>query len=119
MALGLGLIIAIILLKYKPTYVVSLSGEQIGYVDSATKLDNKIQSEIINMEGENIDFVTLDNMPNYEIKLVSRNQETNENDILLALKENAKITYKYYAIILNDETISYVDNMEEAEQVVE
>ena len=118
MALGLGLIIAIILLKYKPAYVVSLSGEQIGYINSATEFKNKIQTEIINMEGNNIDFVTLDNMPNYEIKLVDRKQETNEDEILLALKDDAKIMYKYYAVVLNNETVSYVDNIEEAESAV-
>ena len=118
MALGLGLIIAIILLKYKPAYVVSLSGEQIGYINSATEFNNKIQTEIINMKGDNIDFVTLDNMPNYEIKLVDRNQKTNEDEILLALKDDAKIMYKYYAVVLNNETVSYVDNMEEAESAV-
>ena len=118
MALGLGLILAIILLKYKPAYVVSLSGEQIGYANSATELDNKIQSEVINMEGENIDFVALDNMPSYELKLVERSQETNEDEILLALKEEAVVMYKYYAVILNDETVSCVDNMEEAEEAV-
>ena len=52
MALGLGLIIAIILFKYKPTYVVSLCGEQIGYVSNATELQNRIQSEIIDMDAE-------------------------------------------------------------------
>lgn len=118
MALGLGLILAIILLKYKPAYVVSLSGEQIGYANSATELDNKILSEVINMEGENIDFVALDNMPSYELKLVERSQETNEDEILLALKEEAVVMYKYYAVILNDETVSCVDNMEEAEEAV-
>ena len=50
MALGLGLIIAIILFKYKPTYVVSLCGEQIGYVSNAAELQNRIQSEIIDMD---------------------------------------------------------------------
>ena len=34
MAIGLGFIIAIILLKYKPTYEVTLSGEKIGYVSN-------------------------------------------------------------------------------------
>ena len=119
MALGLGLIIAIILFKYKPTYVVSLCGEQIGYVSNATELQNRIQSEIIDMDGENIDFVTLDNMPKYELKLVEKSLTTNEDEIMLALKDDAKVMYKYYAVILNDETITYVDNIEEAEEAVE
>ena len=118
MAVALGLIIAIILLKYKPTYKVTLSGKEIGYVKSDTELNDRIQQEVIEMEGKNIDFVSLDEMPNYELKLVSRTQETNEEEIILALKENAQIMYKYYAIILNNETIGLVDNMEEAEKSV-
>ena len=119
MALGLGLIIAIILFKYKPTYVVSLCGEKIGYVSNAAELQNRIQSEIIDMDGENIDFVTLDNMPKYELKLVEKSLTTNEDEIMLALKDDAKVMYKYYAVILNAETITYVDNIEEAEEAVE
>lgn len=118
MAIALGLIIAIILLKYKPTYIVTLSGQEIGYAKNGTKLNERIQNEIINMEGKNIDFVSLDEMPNYELKLVSRTQDTNEEEIMLALKSNAKIMYKYYAVILNDETVGLVDNIEEAEQAV-
>jgi len=118
MAVALGLIIAIILLKYKPTYIVTLDGKELGYIENETELENKIQTEIIGMEGKNIDFVSLDQMPNYELKLVSRTQETNEDEIMLALKENAKIMYKYYAVILNNETIGLVDNLEEAENAV-
>ena len=118
MAIGLGFIIAIILLKYKPTYEVTLSGEKIGYVNNETEFEDKIQSEIIEMEGKNIYFVSLDNMPSYEFKLVDRTQETNEDEILLALKDDAKIMYKYYAVILNDETQTFVDSLEEAEQTV-
>ena len=118
MAVALGVIIAIILLKYKPTYKVTLAGQELGYVKNETQLESRIQKEIIDMEGKSIDFVSLNEMPDYELKLVSRTQETNEDEILLALKENANIMYKYYAIILNNETIGLVDNMEEAEQTV-
>lgn len=118
MAIGLGLIVAIILLKYKPIYKVTLSGQEIGYVKDETELEERIQSEIIGMEGKNIDFVSLDNMPDYELKLVNREQETNEEEIMIALKENATIMYKYYAVILNNETQAFVDNIEEAEQAV-
>ena len=118
MAVALGLIIAIILLKYKPIYKVTLLGQEIGYVDNEAKLKDRIQQEIIEMQGKNIDFVTLDDMPNYEFKLVNRNQKTNEEEIMLALKENARIMYKYYAVILNNETVGLVDNMEEAEQAI-
>ncbi len=118
MAIALGLIIAIILLKYKTTYIVTLSGQEIGYVENETELKERIQKEIIEMEGKNIDFVSLNEMPNYELKLVSRKQETNEEEIMLALKEKARIMYKYYAVNLNNETVGLVDNIEEAEQAI-
>lgn len=118
MAIALGVIIAIILLKYRPTYIVTLSGEEIGYVKSGAELNNRIQEEIIDMEGKNIDFVSLNEMPNYELKLVDRTQETNEEEIMVALKENASIMYKYYAVVLNNETQAFVENIEEAEQTV-
>ena len=118
MAVALVVILAIILLKYKPIYKVTISGKEIGYVDNDTDLKERIQKEIIEMQGKNIDFVSLDDMPNYEFKLVNRNQETNEEEIMIALKENAKIMYKYYAVILNNETVGLVDNIDEAEQAV-
>ena len=118
LAIALGLILAIILLKYKTTYKVTINGQTLGYVNNEAELDNRIQQEIIEMEGKNIDFVSLDDMPNYEFKLVNRNQKTNEEEIMIALKENAKIMYKYYAVILNNETIGLVDNIEEAEQAI-
>lgn len=118
MAIALGIIIAIILLKYRPTYIVTLSGEEIGYVKSGTELDNRIQEEIIDMEGKNIDFVSLNEMPTYELKLLDRTQKTNEEEIMVALKDNASIMYKYYAVVLNNETQAFVENIEEAEQTV-
>ncbi len=118
MAVALVIILAIILLKYKPSYKVTLSGQEIGYVDNEAELEERIQQEIIDMEGKNIDFVSLDDMPNYEFKLVNRSQETNEEEIMLALKENAQIMYKYYAVILNEETVGLVDNIDEAEQAI-
>ena len=118
MAIAFGLIIAIILIKYRPIYEVTVSGQKIGYVESESEIEERIQNEIIGMEGKNIDFVSLDEMPNYELKLVSRTQETNEEEIMVALTEKATIMYKYYAVILNNETQAFVDNIEEAEQAV-
>ncbi len=119
MALALLGIIAIILFKYRPIYVVTLSGEKIGYVKDENKLENRIQNEILDMDVENVEDVSLAEMPSYELKLVNRKQETNEEEIILALAEKANITYKYYAVILNNETLSYVENIEEAENAVQ
>ena len=37
MAIAFGLIIAIILLKYRPIYKVTLAGQEMGYVENGTK----------------------------------------------------------------------------------
>ena len=71
------------------------------------------------MDVENVEDVSLAEMPSYELKLVNRKQETNEEEIILAVAEKANITYKYYAVILNNETLSYVENIEEAENAVQ
>ena len=118
-AIGLGLIIAIILIKYKPTYEVKVQGKSIGYVESEEILEEKIDQEIINMQGNNIDAISLNNQPEYELKLISRNKETNEEQIIAKLKEDVNITYKYFAVTLDNQVKSYVNTFEDATKIVE
>ena len=40
---------------------------------------SKISNEIINQKGKNIDYVVLNTQPEYELKLMSKNQETDED----------------------------------------
>lgn len=119
MAIGLGLIIAIILIKYKPTYEVKIQGVKLGYVNSKKSFEEKISEEIVNQVGANIDFVVLNAQPEYELKLMSKNQETNEDEIITKLKDETSITYKYFAVTLDDKTQSCVNTLEEAKKVVD
>ena len=118
MAIGLGLIIAIILMKYKPTYEVTIQGIKIGYVNSKKSFEEKISNEIINQKGKNIDYVVLNTQPEYELKLMSKNQKTDEDIIIAKLKNETSITYKYFAVALNDEVQATVDTVDEAKIVV-
>lgn len=118
-AIGLGLIIAIILIKYKPTYEVKVQGETIGYIEDEESFAQKINGEIVSIKEGNIDAVTLNNEPEYELKLISRNKETNEEQIIAKLKEDVSITYKYFAVTLDNQVKSYVNTLEEATKVVE
>lgn len=119
MAIGLGLIIAIILMKYKPTYEVTIQGIKIGYVNSKNSFEEKISNEIINQEGTNIDFVILNTQPEYELKLMSKNQKTNEDTIIAKLKNETSITYKYFAVTLDNEVQAAVNTLDEAKTVVD
>ena len=119
MAIGLGLIITMILVKYKPTYEVNIQGVKLGYVNSKNTFEEKISEEIVNQKGDNIDFVILNAEPEYELKLINKNQETNEEQIIAKLKDETSITYKYFAVTLDDEVKSCVNTLDEAKKVVE
>lgn len=118
MILGFILIIAMLIIKYKPVYEVKIEGETIGYVSSKSKLSEMIEEQIINKQGENIDTVSLKQEPKYEQKLIIRSKDTNENEIIEKLSENTTTTYKFYTVALNDKTQAHVDTIEEAEKVV-
>ena len=78
--IGIGFIIAIILIKYKPIYKVTISGEEIGYVQNKKEFKESLKT--------------------------------------IKIEEDAIITYKYYDIALNNETIETVNTIEEAEEIV-
>jgi len=119
MVVGLALIIAIILIKYKPTYEVKIQGIKLGYVNSKNTFEEKISEEIVNQVGANIDFVVLNAQPEYELKLINKNQKTNENEIIAKLKDETSITYKYFAVTLDNKIQSCVNTIEEAKKAVE
>lgn len=114
--IGLGFITAIILIKYKPIYEVSISGEDIGYVQNKEAFVENLKQEV--EQGKNVDTVDLEEKPEYELKFVDRNLETNEEEVASKIEENLVITYKYYEIALNDEELQKVDTIDEAEEVV-
>ncbi len=119
MAVGLGLIIAIVLIKYKPMYEVKLSNKSLGYIENIGEFEETIEDELININGINANYVTLNEQPEYEFKLVSKNTETNEEQIYAMLNEKATVTYKYFAVTLENQAKAYVSTLDQAMQVVE
>ena len=118
MILGFILIIAILIIKYKPVYEVKENGKILGYIQNKNVFERLINGQIINKELKNVDNISLLNEPQYEMILIQRNQNTNENEILNKLDEEAVITYKFYAVNVNGKNKAYVDTIEEAEEVV-
>lgn len=113
------LLTAIIIIKYKPVYEIKIGEEIVGYIENKESFESRILEEIIKQEGKNIEYVSLNQVPEYEQKLLNRNTETNEDKIIEKLKSDyATITYKYYVVALDDENRAYVDTIEEAEEVV-
>lgn len=117
--IAFGIIIAIILVKYKPIYEVKLSGEKIGYIQNKSAFEENIRKNILdNNTVNNIDTIDIAKTPEYELKLVDKTLKTNEEQVSNKIEENLTITYKYYEIALNNEVIDSVDTLELAEKLV-
>ena len=117
-ALGVIIIVAAVIAKFKPAYKVTLAGEVVGFVDSKVEEQGKINDYINNKEG-NVAFVAVKEMPNYDLTLVSRDEATADEEILDKVKESSEITYKTYAISIDGEEQLQVATEEEANAIVE
>ena len=116
--IAFGFIIAIVLIKYRPVYKVSISGEEIGYIENIQAFEENLKNEIISGETKNVDSINLSEEPEYELKLVNRTLETNEKEIATEIEDEVVVTYKYYDVAYKNETIQSVDTIEEAEEIV-
>ena len=61
---------------YKPTYSVTLNNEFIGYTQNKSQLQLRINEAMRKGDGENIAFMQIDNMPEYNLCLLKRDVET-------------------------------------------
>lgn len=117
-AIALFIVMTVVFMRYKLVCSVSISGEQIGYIENKKQFETKIE-EMKNQEGTgNIAFVDIEAVPEYTLTWVSHNQEMNEEAILAKIEEQTKITYQYYAVTLGGEQKAIVDSLEEAEELV-
>ena len=116
--IAFGLIIAIILIKYKPMYKVSISGEKLGYIENKQALEETLKEEITEDSSKTIEDISLNAQPEYELKLVSRTENTEEKEVVQELKEEVTVTYKYYEIAVQENVVEKVNTSEEAEELV-
>ena len=107
----------ITLIKYKPVYTVTVSGDILGYVNEKSELDKELNEYINHREGT-IALIDIANMPEYTFELVSRNTKTQEKKIYDTIKDTAVITYRTYGITVNGEQINEVDTEAEAETII-
>lgn len=117
-AFALFIIIAIILFKFNLVCEVTINGQSVGYVADKDEFEAKV-NEIINKEEESKLFTVIENMPEYNLKLASKIEKTNEEVILAKLQENAETTYKLYSVTISGEEITTVGSLEESEKIVD
>lgn len=111
------LIAGIISLVYKPMYSVTLNGEFIGYTTNKSKLQKRINEYMETGEG-NIAFIDIQNLPEYSLCLLKRENATNDDEIFEKVKNSGTIYYQYYAITEESEEKYYVSSKDEAESII-
>ena len=116
--IAFAIILTIIMIKFNIVYSVTIDNKQVGYIKSQKNFENEIKNKIIEVAGNNIEFVSLNVNPTYEIKLLDKSQKTNEDEVILELQNNTSYIYKFYEVGLDNETKEFVDTLEEAENVV-
>ena len=99
-------------------YKVSISGEELGYVENKQALEETLKEEITESSDKTIEDISLNQKPEYELKLVSRTENTEEKEVVQELKEETTITYKYYEIAVQENVVEKVNTSEEAEELV-
>lgn len=113
-----AIVIGIVFIKYKPVYKVTFFGEEVGYITNKNSFEKIIEEDILTSKEVNVAYITLDSIPSYEFKLIDKTCNTNEQEILDKIAKSSETTYKMYAITLDGNNQSYVNTMEEAEEVV-
>ncbi|MBR1653950.1 MAG: M23 family metallopeptidase [Clostridia bacterium] len=112
------IVVGAILIFYKPTYEVIYNGEFLGYVNNKTELQAKINEYITNNNGNNnLAFTQIQSMPKYEMCLLKREVQTNEEEIYNKIIETGVSYYRYYTIMLNGEAKYNVSTYEETEEI--
>lgn len=118
--IAIFLIIGAVAFLYKPTYSVFINGEQVGYTSNKSELQRKINEYVDHGDGtnENIAFVQVNELPEYQLCLLKRNVVTNDEEIFSKVKEQGIPYYRYYAILEDQEEKYYVSSFDEAENVI-
>lgn len=116
--IAIVLILGIISLVYRPMYSVSLNGEFIGYTTNKSKLQSRINEYLENGEG-NVAFIDVQNLPEYSLCLLKRENASNEDEIFERIVSSGTTYYEYYAILDEDEEEFYVSTKEEAEEILD
>ena len=115
--LSIVLILGIIKFAYRQTYSVSLNGQVIGYTNNKFALQKRI-NDYISGKNEDAEFVKINELPTYELCLLKKNIQTNDDEIFSKVTEGSTKYYKYYAIADSGEEKVYIDTFDNAQNVV-
>lgn len=108
----------VVFINARPAYEVKIGEKVVGYVANKEEFEKIVDEEILNPDETNVAFVDIETMPTYKFILLDNSIETSEQEIFDEVKEMAVVTYKIYAITINDEDTTYVNSKDEAEEII-
>ena len=114
---GTAIVCTIVCIKYKPAYKVTLAGEYLGVVESKEIVDNRID-KFLNDNSDNIAYREIVALPEYEMKLMSRDINTDEAKVVALVEDTVTTTYRYYAVTVDGETKGILNSEQEANEVI-
>lgn len=117
LTIGSAIVVTVVCIKYRPAYKVTVSGETIGYVEDRNLIENKIKKYMDCTEG-NIAFREIAVLPEYEFKLVNREKDVNNQNVMLAIENLTTTTYRFYAVTSDGEQKTIVKTQDEAESII-
>lgn len=121
MLVGFSLMTMLVLMNYKPVYIVSLNGEDIGLVKSKSIVQKSLENYIKNGDGtsENFGYILMETMPEYTFELVKKDVSTSDEDVFAKLMDEAEVFYKIYGIEVDGEEVCITESMEMAQKIVD
>ena len=69
-------------------------------------------------DGGNISFIDITTLPEYSLCLVKKDTATEDDKILSEVEASGTAYYKYYAIVVGQEQKYYVQNKQDAEDII-
>lgn len=113
------IILAMMFMKYKVVYDVSIDGKSVGYATSKIALEKEIDNYIMNGEGENVGYVVLNSKIDYKLLLIDKDIKTSNDEIFAMVKNNCDVYYKVYAVMVNNEEYGLVATLKDAQTIVD
>ena len=113
------IILATIMVAYKPTYAVSFNDEFVGYTDNKSELQQRINDYIIGKGENNIAFFEVGELPEYRALLVKRDVESNDDEIYDKVVATGQAYYHFFAIADDGEEKYYVGDYATAKSVLD
>ena len=118
-SIALMLITALIIYLYKPIYSVSYNGEEIGYSENKSKLQERINEYMETGDGnDNLAYVQINEFPEYEMCLLKKGITTNDDEIFDIVTSTGTAYYNYFTLTVDEEEKYYFSTFGEVEETI-